>query len=62
MMGYFGKLLRIGPGRKTFTGEDIPGDVLECCLGGKCLGTHLLPNENPRDLLMRPAAGGRADI
>jgi len=47
MKGFFGRLLRIDLGRRTFRIEPISDDVLARTLGGKGLGVHLLAKENP---------------
>ncbi|WP_018086719.1 aldehyde ferredoxin oxidoreductase family protein [Desulfurispora thermophila] len=47
MKGFFGKILRIDVGSRTFQVEEIGGRVLSRLLGGKGLGSYLLLREVP---------------
>ncbi len=47
MDGFFNKLVRIDLTRHSASEEALPDDLLERCLGGKGLGTHLMLQEIP---------------
>lgn len=47
MKGFFNRVLRIDVSNRSFRYEEIQDDLLECTLGGKGLGTHLLMTLNP---------------
>jgi aldehyde:ferredoxin oxidoreductase len=47
MHGFYGRVLTIDATRRTFSIDPVADEVLEACLGGKGLATHLLLERNP---------------
>uniref|UniRef100_A0A7C4EMR0 Aldehyde:ferredoxin oxidoreductase n=1 Tax=Fundidesulfovibrio putealis TaxID=270496 RepID=A0A7C4EMR0_9BACT len=47
MYGFYGRLLSVDLGARTFRIEPVADEVLETCLGGKGLATRLLLERNP---------------